>query len=120
MSVAVLGRLSHSLSLYGVLEGANLGAAVHLLDGLRPDRQRHAMADRGVQLVYATPAQLRMLSDGRGPSLPALRFVLVGGSKLDAALRSRLAAMAAGAEVREFYGARMGYDRLERTFYLKF
>jgi long-chain acyl-CoA synthetase len=105
MSVAVLGRLSHSLSLYGVLEGANLGAAVHLLDGLRPDRQRHAMADRGVQLVYATPAQLRMLSDGRGPSLPALRFVLVGGSKLDAALRSRLAAMAAGAEVREFYGA---------------
>lgn len=105
MSVAVLGRLSHSLSLYGALEGASLGATVHLLDGLRPDRQRHAMADRGVQLVYATPAQLRMLSDGRGPLLPALRFVLVGGAKLDDALRSRLAAMAAGAEVREFYGA---------------
>lgn len=103
--VAVLGRLSHSLALYGALEGLSLGAEVHLLDGMRPDRQRQAMADRAVGLVYATPAQLRLLVEGGGPVLGALRFVLVGGSKLDAALRQALAAMAPGVAVREFYGA---------------
>ena len=36
--VAVPGRLVHSLSLYGAVEGLHLGAEVHLLDGLRPDR----------------------------------------------------------------------------------
>ena len=55
--VAVPGRLSHSLSLYGAFEGLSLGARLHLMDGLRPDRQRHEMAVRKVALVYATPAQ---------------------------------------------------------------
>jgi long-chain acyl-CoA synthetase len=103
--VAVLGRLSHSLSLYGAFEGLSLGATLHLLDGMRPDRQRQEMAARGVALVYATPAQLRLLVEAGGPVLAALRFVLVGGSKLDAGLRAALAAMAPGAAVREFYGA---------------
>ncbi len=106
--VAVLGALEHSLSLYGALEGACLGAEVHLLSGLRPDRQAAALAARGVQVLYATPAQLRGLSGGSSmPSalLADLRLVLVGGSKLDAGLRARLAALAPGAEVREFYGA---------------
>ena len=31
--VAVLGRLVHSLSLYGAIEGLHLGAEVHLLEG---------------------------------------------------------------------------------------
>ncbi|HEX9858514.1 MAG TPA: hypothetical protein VGA75_09170, partial [Paracoccaceae bacterium] len=35
---AVLGRLVHSLALYGALEALHLGAVLHLLDGLRPDR----------------------------------------------------------------------------------
>ncbi|NJO34276.1 MAG: AMP-dependent synthetase, partial [Rhodospirillales bacterium] len=34
MRVGILGRLSHSLALYGALEGVHLGAEVHLLDGL--------------------------------------------------------------------------------------
>lgn len=99
--VAVLGALVHSLSLYGALEGACLGAGVHLLAGLRPDRQAAALAARGVEVLYATPAQLRGLT----LPMPGLRLVLVGGSKLDAALRARLAGLAPGAEVREFYGA---------------
>jgi long-chain acyl-CoA synthetase len=103
--VAVLGRLSHSLSLYGALEGLSLGAAVHLLDRMRPDRQRQELAARGVGLVYATPAQLRLLIEAGGPLLPGLRHVLVGGSKLDAALRAALGGMAPAAAVREFYGA---------------
>ena len=102
--VAVLGRLTHSLALYGAVEALSLGAALHLLDDLRPDRQRAAMAMRGVALLYATPAQLRLLVEAGGPVLPLAR-VLVGGSKLDPALRAALGDMAPGAVVHEFYGA---------------
>lgn len=105
LRMAVLGRLSHSLALYGALEALSLGADLHLADGLRPDRQRALLAAQGVALVYATPAQLRLLAEAGGPALPALRQVLVGGSKLDAGLRAALAAMAPAAAVREFYGA---------------
>lgn len=102
--VALLGRLSHSLSLYGAVEGLHLGAAVHVLDSLRPDRQRRALAERGITHLYATPAQLRLLADAGGPSL-ALSHILVGGSKLDAALRQSVAQMAPQSDTREFYGA---------------
>lgn len=102
--VAVPGRLVHSLALYGAIEGLHLGAEVHLLDSLRPDRQRKALADRRITHLYATPAQLRLLVDGPG-SCPDLQLVLVGGSKLDAPLRAAVHAMAPAARVREFYGA---------------
>ncbi|WP_160147794.1 AMP-binding protein [Tabrizicola flagellatus] len=101
--VAVPGRLVHSLSLYGAVEGLHLGAEVHLLADLRPDRQRQALAERRITHLYATPAQLRLML---GPgALPDLQLILIGGSKLDSALRAGLAALAPGAELREFYGA---------------
>ncbi|WP_333817505.1 AMP-binding protein [Tabrizicola sp.] len=101
--IAVLGRLVHSLSLYGAIEGLHLGAEVHLLADLRPDRQRKALAQRRITHLYATPAQLRLIL---GPgSLPDLRLILAGGSKLDPALRAALASLAPQAKVREFYGA---------------
>jgi long-chain acyl-CoA synthetase len=103
--VAVLGRLLHSLSLYGAVEGLHLGAEVHLLDSLRPDRQRKALVERRISHLYATPAQLRLLLDGGDGDCPELRLVLVGGAKLDAALRIGVAKMAPIAEIREFYGA---------------
>lgn len=102
--VAVLGRLVHSLALYGAIEGLHLGAEVHLLDSLRPDRQREALANKRISHLYATPAQLRLLIDGQG-LCPDLRLVLVGGSKLDTALRAAVRSMAPSASVREFYGA---------------
>lgn len=102
--VAVLGRLVHSLALYGAVEGLHLGAEVHLLASLRPDRQRQALASRQITHLYATPAQLRLLTEGQG-HCPDLRLLLVGGSKLDAGLRRALAAMAPGAAICEFYGA---------------
>ena len=102
--VAVLGRLVHSLSLYGAIEGLHLGAEVHLLDLLRPDRQGRALTDRRVSRLYATPSQLRLLVEG-GARCPALELILVGGSKLDPALRASLRDLAPGAKVREFYGA---------------
>ena len=102
--LAVLGRLVHSLALYGAVEGLHLGAEVHLLDSLRPDRQRRALEARRITHLYATPAQLRLLTEGQG-HCPDLRLVLVGGSKLDAGLRRALSAMAPAAAIREFYGA---------------
>ena len=104
-SVAVLGRLVHSLSLYGAVEGLHLGAAVHLLDDLRPDRQMRALGDRQITHLFATPAQLRLLLDGRPVVTTRLRHVLVGGSKLDEGLRTRLGAFAPNADIHEFYGA---------------
>ncbi len=105
VGVAVLGRLVHSLALYGALEGACLGCRVWLLGGVRPDRQRAMLAEAGVAVIYATPSQLRLLAEAAGPVLAGLRVVLVGGSKLDPRLRAALAAVAPSAEVREFYGA---------------
>lgn len=102
--VAVLGRLVHSLSLYGAIEGLHLGAEVHLLADLRPDRQRKALIDHQISHLYATPAQLRLVAAG-GPPCPDLRLILVGGSKLDTTLRAALHNLAPQAAVREFYGA---------------
>lgn len=103
--VGVIGRLSHSLALHGAVEALVLGAELHLLDGLRPDRQRAELARRGVTLLWGAPAQLRLLAEGAGPDLPALRWILTGGAKLDAGLRARLARLAPKAAIREFYGA---------------
>lgn len=104
VALAVLGRLTQSLALYGALEGLHLGASVHLLDDLRPDRQAGVLAARRVEVLYATPVQLRLLVEA-GVVLPGLRLVLVGGAKLDLGLRAGLRRVAPSAEVREFYGA---------------
>ena len=102
--VAILGRLVHSLSLYGAVEGLHLGAEVHLLDSLRPDRQRKAVISRRISHLYATPAQLRLMVAAADPC-PDLQVILVGGSKLDAGLGTALQAMAPAVQIKEFYGA---------------
>jgi long-chain acyl-CoA synthetase len=103
--VAVLGRLVQSLSLYGAVEAISLGAELHVLDGARPDRQRAALHARGIEVIWAAPAQLQLLAEAGGDVLPALRFVLVGGAKLDTSLRAALSKMCPTAQIREFYGA---------------
>ena len=80
-------------------------AELHLLDDLRPDRQRRALTDRGIQVLYATPAQARMLVEAGGPVAGKLRHLVIGGSKLGTTLRAGLAGMAPQAAVSEFYGA---------------
>lgn len=103
--VAVLGELIHSLALYGALEALHLGATLHMMADLRPDRQRMEIAAASVDVLYATPSQARLLTETAGPILPALRTVLIGGSKLDASLRGKLADLAPNATLHEFYGA---------------
>ncbi len=102
--VAVLGGLVQSLALYGAVEAVHLGAELHLLDRLRPDRQRAALSARGIAVLYATPTQLRLLVEAGDTPLPGLRLILTGGSKLDPGLGAALAAITP-ARVQEFYGA---------------
>ena len=102
--VAVLGGLEQSLALYAAVEALSLGADVHLLAGIRPDRQRLALGQLRADVVYATPVQLRMLVDAGGPGI-LVRCVVVGGAKLDEGLRVALGTMAPGADICEFYGA---------------
>ncbi|MFN3722528.1 MAG: class I adenylate-forming enzyme family protein [Paracoccaceae bacterium] len=102
--VAVPGRLSQSLALYAALEGLALGAEVHLLDGLRPDRMAQGIVERRIGVVYVTPVHLALMVAG-GTRWPDLRLVLVGGAKLDDGLLRAVHALAPLAEVREFYGA---------------
>jgi long-chain acyl-CoA synthetase len=103
--VAVLGQLIHSLALYGALEALHLGTTLHLLADLRPDRQRKALATAKIDILYATPAQARLLTEAKAPLLPDLRLILIGGSKLDPTLRQHLTEMAPNAALHEFYGA---------------
>ena len=104
-ALAVPGRLSQSLSLYGAMAALHLGAALHLLDGLRPDRQMAALSRRGTDVLYATPALLGRICAAPAPPYPRMRLVLCGGAKLDPATRAAVAARFPAALVREFYGA---------------
>lgn len=103
--VGVLGSLDASLALYGAVEAVHLGAELHLLAGLRPDRQRSELALRAVRILWATPAQLRLLADAGGAVLPALAHVVTGGAALDAPTHAAVAAMAPAARITPFYGA---------------
>lgn len=102
---AVLGELVHSLALYGVIEALHLGADLHLMAGMRPGAQADLIASAEISVLYATPAQLRLLTRaGRAP-MPKMRQVLCGGGAVDTHLRAQIAALFPNAECAEFYGA---------------
>jgi long-chain acyl-CoA synthetase len=96
--VAVLGGLEQSLSLYGALEALHLGADVSVLGGIAPAGQARAL--EGVDVLWASPAQLRRLLASKA-GMPRVGRILVGGSKLDDGLRAALGGIA----ITEFYGA---------------
>lgn len=106
---AILGRLAHSLSLYGALEALFLGARLRDLSGLGPGAQLAGLSDSRATVLYATPTQLRVLLDpftrGRARPVSSMRKVMVGGSKLDPGLRDGCAGLFPGAELHEFYGS---------------
>ncbi len=105
---AVLGALSHSLTLYGILEGVEIGGGVDVLTGLTPRHQARAMAEAASAVLYATPSQLRLLLEGARAaqlSLPAIKLIWSGGGKLDRDCRAGLEALCPNAQMLEFYGA---------------
>lgn len=104
-TVAVLGRLSHSLALYGVLEGLHLGLDVQVLDTLSPSGQRATLRTCKTSVLYATPTQLRLLLRKSKTPLPDLRLVLCGGGRLDTVTAQDVTRLCPNAKLRVFYGA---------------
>jgi len=105
-AIAVLGQLSHSLTLYGVLEALHLGLDAHVLGNLAPAQQRQRIAASRVSVLYLTPTQLRVLArDPAAHCLPDVRLILCGGGTLDTATRESGHRLCPNAEILVFYGA---------------
>ncbi|MFD2738222.1 class I adenylate-forming enzyme family protein [Sulfitobacter aestuarii] len=104
--VALLGRLSHSLALYGLLEALHLGMDAHVLDGLSPGRQWAALERQRITILYLTPTQMRLICQAaRGRVNEDLRLVICGGGMCDRATRSAMQRAFPSARLHEFYGA---------------
>lgn len=106
-SYATFGHLSHSLTLYAALEALTTGAEYHPLDGLRTKQQLKELAQKEIQILYATPTQLRILtkfttSESR---LKAVRGVMIGGGWLDHETKQCVQELCPNAEIKAFYGA---------------
>lgn len=102
-TVATLGDLSHSLTLYAACETLSSGATYLSLMGFRGDVLTQ-LADATV--LYATPTQIRMLAL-RNPTarLSKLRHVMIGGGKLDMLTRKSMSHLAPNAVIHQFYGS---------------
>ncbi len=106
-SYAVLGELHHSLAFYAALEALHIGADLHLLARQKADRQLARLAANEVSVVYATPAQLRLLATvARRKSCMAssVRLVLIGGAPLDKRTALGVRKLFPGSMLRRFYG----------------
>lgn len=107
-SYAIVGRLSHSLTLYAALEAAWIGADIHALTELRPDKQLTAITQLQSSVLYATPTQLRLMcSSAKEAIVPntKLHHLFCGGGKLDERTKSLVASHFPNARINEFYGA---------------
>jgi len=102
-SIAVLGSLAHSLSLYGVLEALHLGLDLHVLGGLGPAAQTAQLRAQSCRILYATPTQLRLLP-ATAP-LNDVRLILCGGGAMTADTRAHIKALCPNARLHLFYGA---------------
>lgn len=102
---AVLGDPGHSLVLFAILEALHLGADLTVLTGLSARTQHHGLERDKVQVLYATPAQLRLLVKGNPVPLPSMRLVFSGGGKLDIATAEALTSLFPNAQLHEFFGA---------------
>ena len=103
---ATLGDLQHSLTLYGAIEALHIGAIYHPLGGVSPRRQLSELQSAGVNVLYATPTQIRLLLNVKrqNTGLEALRHVMLGGGALDQETRVQLKHCAPAAEITEFFG----------------
>ena len=107
-SYAIVGRPSHSLALYAAMEAAFIGADIHALTGLRPDRQLQAIIQLASSILYATPTQLRQLcmgADSLKTVASSVRHIYSGGGKLDLPTKQHTATVFPNARLQEFYGA---------------
>ncbi|MCK0142863.1 AMP-binding protein [Aliiroseovarius sp. F20344] len=102
---AVLGVPGHSLVLFAILEALHLGADLSVLTGLSPRTQIAEMGKDAVQVLYATPAQLRLLVKVGSAPLSQMRLVFSGGGKLDQDTAEAVQRLFPNAKLHEFFGA---------------
>ena len=106
---AILGALSHSLSLYGALEALHLGADLVDASGQQPHNQLAKIETCKPSVVYATPSQMKLLFQAyRGKSLApvlSVKRAFIGGSSLDRPTADACRCMFPEAETHQFYGA---------------
>ncbi|WP_424940691.1 AMP-binding protein [Aliiroseovarius sp. S253] len=102
---AVLGDPGHSLVLFAILEAFHLGANLSVLSGLSPRAQLQGLSQGCVQVLYATPAQLRLLLKANPAPLTEMRLVFSGGGKLDPETAKASSKLFPNAQLHEFFGA---------------
>ena len=104
---AVFGSLSHSLSLYGVLEAVHIGADLCLLAGLRADRQLKALQKTPVTTLYVTPTQIENLITVADQNLriESVKRIFIGGGALSTLLADKCKSIFPAADLSPFYGA---------------
>lgn len=104
---AVFGSLAHSLTLYGMLEAAHIGADVCTLAHVRPDRQRAELERLKASVLYLTPTQLGLLCRHQSAPAPlrAVRQILFGGGRPAPSLLGNASLMFPNANIVQFYGA---------------
>lgn len=102
---AVLGAITHSLTLYAVLEALHIGCDLSVLTGLKPRSQARALKQAGAQVLYATPTQLRLLTAATTEPVPGVRWIFCGGGTLDPQTRAQVSQMFPTATLHEFFGA---------------
>lgn len=104
---ATFGHHSHSLTLYAALEALNSGADYYPLGKLKITNQLAKLEKEKINILYATPTQLRLLvkpAEIFGP-LSSVNRVMIGGGWLDHETNHRIEGLCPNAEIIQFYGA---------------
>ncbi|GHA45921.1 hypothetical protein GCM10008927_08810 [Amylibacter ulvae] len=96
--VAVLGYLSHSLAFYGAAEAAFVGAKIAFLS------PRAKLCNHDINVIYATPTQLKILCQQNAINLE-VKHIFVGGGALSANDHATLSTYFPNAVIKVFYGA---------------
>jgi len=100
----ILGDLGHSLAFYAAVEAQILGYCCVSVVGRSPKEQATHFSSAGVDVIYATPTQMRLLSKSRYV-LEHVQVVFIGGGRLDLETRARVQSLAPNAKILQFYGA---------------
>ena len=100
----ILGHLGHSLAFYAAVEAQVIGKRCVCVAGRSPKEQAKEFAKAGVDVIYATPTQMRLLTKSR-LALEHVCLVFIGGGRLDPETRARVQSLAPNAQVMQFYGA---------------
>jgi long-chain acyl-CoA synthetase len=100
----ILGDLGHSLAFYAAVEAQILGYRCVSVVGRSPKEQAQQFVSAGIDVIYATPTQMRMLSKSHRV-LENVQVVFIGGGQLDSETRVRVQSLAPNAQILQFYGA---------------